>query len=703
MEEKITSIKFETTEAEKSVKQLRQEISGLRDVILNTEEGTEEYNSAVKQLITSQDELNKVTDKTIKGTTAAAGSYEALVFEMAQLKKEWRATGDEAKRDEIGKQIVSLNNNLKDMDASIGNFQRNVGDYSGALSAFGGQLDSLVPGLGGLLTGAKAASGGLMGMVKSALAFIATPLGAILSAIVVVLSSLKTAFTASEEGQNKWTKVVTISSAILGNFTDLLADLGEKLIWVFENPKQALNDFAELIKKNIINRFNGLLELVPELGKAIGLLFKGEFSEAGKVATNAVAKVALGVDDVVGKVEQAVEATKDFIKEQEKEATQAGRVADMRAKAAKLDRQMLVERSKIEAEIAQLRVDAKDVENLTEQQRLDALKKADKLQDELYAKEAESLRLKYEAQRLENTFSRTNIENLDKEAAALAAISQAETRRLTEKRALAKEANTLTKQIRDKEKKIAEEAAKAEADRLAKLIAAEQEAMDFIADKKRSDEEREIQALQEAFDKRVEQIGIEKAIELGLEEQFKNDLKAVNDKYRAKEKEADKKAADDKKKLQKENLDFSLSIAGALSSILNDIGEANTKDAKKKKKLQIASAYIDMLAGAVSAFTQAGNPILGAFMAASVVTAGLVNIKKMKETKIEGSSGGDSVATPSVNVANLMATQKPVQAVSTTTGASAEQKIQDTRVYVVESDIAATTKKVAVAQAEATY
>ena len=529
------------------------------------------------------------------------------------------------------------------------------------------------------------------------------PLGAILSAIVVVLSSLKTAFTASEEGQNKWTKVVTISSAILGNFTDLLADLGEKLIWVFENPKQALNDFAELIKKNIINRFNGLLELVPELGKAINLLFKGEFSEAGKVATNAVAKVTLGVDDVVGKVENAVEATKDFIKEQEKEAAQAGRVADMRAKAAKLDRQMLVERAKIEAEVAQLRVDAKDVENLTEQQRLDALKKADKLQDEQYAKESESLRLKYEAQRLENTFSRTNIENLDKEAAALAAISQAETRRLTEKRALMKEGNKLIKQIREEEKKIADEAAKEEADRLAKLIAAEQEAMDFVSDKKRSDEEREIQKLQEAFDKRVEQIGIEKAIELGLEKQFKTDLKAVNNKYREKEKEADKKAADDKKKLQKENLDFGLAMAGALSSILNDIGEANTKDAKKKKNLQIASAYIDMLAGAVSAFTQAGNPILGAVMAASVVTAGLVNIKKMKETKIEGSSGGDSVATPSVNVANLMATQKPVQAVSTTTGASAEQQIQDTRVYVVESDIAATTKKVAVAQAEATY
>ena len=143
MEEKITSIKFDTTEAEKSVKQLRQEISGLRDVILNTEEGTEEYNSAVKQLITSQDELNKVSDKTIKGTTAAAGSYEALVFEMAQLKKEWRATGDEAKRDEIGKQIAGLNSKLKDMDASIGSFQRNVGDYANQIEVASNSIDGM--------------------------------------------------------------------------------------------------------------------------------------------------------------------------------------------------------------------------------------------------------------------------------------------------------------------------------------------------------------------------------------------------------------------------------------------------------------------------------------------------------------------------------------------------------------------------------
>ena len=41
-------------------------------------------------------------------------------------------------------------------------------------------------------------------------------------------------------------------------------------------------NFVDLIKENIINRFEGLLELIPQLGKAINALFKGNFSEAGK-------------------------------------------------------------------------------------------------------------------------------------------------------------------------------------------------------------------------------------------------------------------------------------------------------------------------------------------------------------------------------------------------------------------------------------
>ena len=48
---------------------------------------------------------------------------------MSELKKAFKETNDEAEREALAKQIVKINGQLKNMDASIGNFQRNVGNY----------------------------------------------------------------------------------------------------------------------------------------------------------------------------------------------------------------------------------------------------------------------------------------------------------------------------------------------------------------------------------------------------------------------------------------------------------------------------------------------------------------------------------------------------------------------------------------------
>ena len=129
MEEVRPIIKVEVGDSEKSVKGLKQEISDLRDKILNLTKGTDEYNEAVEQLQQNQRDLDNVMALTKKNATALEGSYDALTHQMAQLKKEWRATADEAKRADLGKQIDEINNELKEMDASVGNFQRNVGNY----------------------------------------------------------------------------------------------------------------------------------------------------------------------------------------------------------------------------------------------------------------------------------------------------------------------------------------------------------------------------------------------------------------------------------------------------------------------------------------------------------------------------------------------------------------------------------------------
>lgn len=128
-QEKKVLLTVDTGSSEKTVKSLKKDISDLKDAILNLEKGSDAYNDAVEQLQQNQRELDEVMALTKKTATALDGSYDALVHQMSLLKKEWRATADEAKRADLGKQIDNINAQLKEMDASVGNFQRNVGNY----------------------------------------------------------------------------------------------------------------------------------------------------------------------------------------------------------------------------------------------------------------------------------------------------------------------------------------------------------------------------------------------------------------------------------------------------------------------------------------------------------------------------------------------------------------------------------------------
>ena len=129
MEEIKPIIRVDVGESEQTVKGLKKEISDLKDRILNLKKGSDDYNTAVEQLQADQRKLNEVMALTKKEAVAVEGSYDALTHQMSLLKKEWRATADEAKRADLGAQIEEINQQLKEMDASVGNFQRNVGNY----------------------------------------------------------------------------------------------------------------------------------------------------------------------------------------------------------------------------------------------------------------------------------------------------------------------------------------------------------------------------------------------------------------------------------------------------------------------------------------------------------------------------------------------------------------------------------------------
>lgn len=208
--------------AQKSLRSLRQEVSALRDNLLNLEQGTEEYNKTAEQIADIQEEINTVMKAGKKETDAAEGSYNHLVKTMGELKKQWRATADEAERDAIGKQILEINNQLKDLDASTGNYQRNVGDYKNAVvdafNAFGGSVGAATGKIQGATTALKA-------MSKVPIVFV---IGALVSVLDAVIKNLKT----SEDNINAVTASMANFQAIGDLVTKAIQGLGKGIAWL---------------------------------------------------------------------------------------------------------------------------------------------------------------------------------------------------------------------------------------------------------------------------------------------------------------------------------------------------------------------------------------------------------------------------------------------------------------------------------------
>ena len=145
----------------------------------------------------------------------------------------------------------------------------------------------------------------------------------------------------------------------------------------------------------------------------------------------------------------------------------------------------------------------------------------------------------------------------------------------------------------------------------------------------------------------------------------------------------------------------------AISDTLNNLIEAeeagaeNEKEAfERTKGLQKASAIVNMLSGVAAAISTAQQlgpiigPIIGAANAASVIATCMAQIKKINNTKFDGSGdSGTSVATPSASTtAN---TYNPTYTANTT-GKNNVDRLQSTiednsmknvKVYVTESDI----------------
>ena len=142
-------VKIVTVDAVQSLADLKEAIKKAKEGLDGMDIGSKNYQKQLAELIKMQallrnamnattleeEDQAKALDDMKKSADGTGESYNALVKKMADLTRAFRATGDAAKRVELGAEINKINSQLKEMDAMRGNFQRNVGDYFNQTSA----------------------------------------------------------------------------------------------------------------------------------------------------------------------------------------------------------------------------------------------------------------------------------------------------------------------------------------------------------------------------------------------------------------------------------------------------------------------------------------------------------------------------------------------------------------------------------------
>ena len=592
--------------------------------------------------------------------------------------------------------------------------------------------DSLNTVTGGAVGRFNALKTNVIGVVKSfknlRVAIIASGIGALVLAVV----ALGQAFTRSEAGQNKFAKLMGVIGSIINNLLDVLADLGEALIKAFEDPQQAIKDFGNLIKENISNRLEGLAELIPALGRAIKLLFSGEFAEAGKVAANATGKVVLGVENVVEKTQAAINKTKEFVKELEEEGKIAAKIADDRAKADKIERKNTVERAKADREIADLRFKAEQRDKFSVSERIKFLEEASALEEEITNQEIEAARLRFEAKKAENALSKSTKEDLDEQAQLEAQLIGLNTSKLR----LQKRLQTSLTTFRNEEKAEREAARKAEEDaqKLKEDLRKKNEKEEAIerekkriADEKAQQEqlkreeqqwnllqkitntaqEQELLELAQQYDKKFELAEGNAELEKALREKQQEDLTAIDKKYSEQRAKNESEAT---QKTQQERLDaFEQAAQTTMNALIaiNELTQAFAKEdeASQKKAFQvnkaigIANAIINTSVGVSKALASSAPPLN--FINAAIVTAsGVAAVKNIQKTQFDSSSfdttspststGGGAATSPTQppsfnvvgqsgfnQVAGALGQQQPVQAFVVAGDVTTAQQLQN--------------------------
>ena len=538
--EVIVDVKLKVANAQGKLDELNKSLSASEDLVSELEQ-------ELADLTKTQSKYTDMSDKSINA--------------RVKLNKQIQQT--KSRIDKEKKAIVDINKKRKEQNKTIKDANKVSADYSGVIGILDRQTGGLISGITGLTGSIGKASAGFK-LLRTAI--IATGLGA----LVIAITSVATAFTASEEGQNKFRKFFTQISVVIGNVTDILSDFGSAIINVFtgnfKDAKEALKDVTDGIK--------------------------------------------------------------NFGEETRKEIETAGELADRRAKADLLERKLITERAEATRKFNELREKAADKENVSIEDRIAALTEAGRIEEEITLKEIEAARIRFETKKAENELSKSTKADLDEQAQLEARLIDLESSRLKKQKTLTAEITTNLREAESERKRLQAEAdaEKKEAD--AKELEAEKQLAELkkqIRDAEANTEEEkralELIKIDEQF-----QALIEKAKANGLATQELEDAQrqAKIDKQKQFDEIDEKREKEHQDKISAiKNIEIQTEqqIQQAKLALASQFGNLLTQIAGKNKTAAIAGVLIQKAAsvGQIVANTGIAN---AKAVAASPLTAG---------------------------------------------------------------------------------
>ena len=779
-------LKVGTGEAVKNVGELRENIkqlkAALNDQDLSNPEGMKKYNELLGELKINQNALKDAMYATTASwndiTNAATGaniafdnnnklvnmqgvSYNALVHEMADLKQAWRATTDEMKRAALGERINSVNDQLKSMDASVGNYQRNVGNYIGA-------MDHLTASFGSMGKGAQSVIAPIKGVTTGLKTLSATPAIAILGLLANVLQKVIEGLKSSEENTNAMTQALSPFAAIGDTVTKVLQGLGgvlAKVVGGFGKLTSAIFGTNEATKERLRLAKE---EAALQEQERNNIIANAEAErEVARLRAEAADKTKYSASERIALLEQAGEQER-LIAERSVQAAKMqyeiikSRNALTQSNAEDLKKEAEAYAAVVNAEtsyynkVREINAGISEARNAEAKAASDAAKAAKDaaaakiaaekeyiakaLADEVQAatNRAEAYRhgsVEYlaamrdvaalEYDQMKRQMDETDAEWQARRLAAarkLAEAQQSTTDALIEegRLALENEMNALATGSLDQLSK-AVELAKYNLDNIHQAIdesddaflARRLEAQQAYQGALRAQNDAEVEEGRQQYEQRLATLEENSLAYLDAEVALKkyeldtlHQLEGESEEaFRTRQLQAEKEYYDAKKAQVQSWMQTLSGMASGVSSILGSIADAmedNTEmteeEAKKAKNLRVASATIDMLQGAVTAYAGAQSlgvpmgPIIGAINAAAVIAAGIANIAKIKATQVSANSSSSQTPTAPAQV-NAPTVSPQVQQVRTLTSASEEDRLNrmadDHRVYILSSDLEA--------------